>query len=83
MDLAAFGTDNSLVVFGHLLQKSGKGCSTILAENVYFFFRRAHHASSISLFCSPLPAQSSLERNFTDHVAGKCAAGLCQTLEYS
>jgi hypothetical protein len=45
MGLATFGADNSLVVFGHLLQKSRKSCSTFLAGNVYFFFRWAHGVS--------------------------------------
>jgi RND family efflux transporter MFP subunit len=42
MSLAAFRADHSLIVVGHLLQKSGKSCSTMFAANLYLFFRCAH-----------------------------------------
>jgi hypothetical protein len=56
MGLAAFGADDSLIVVGHLLQKSGKSCSAIPAENVHSFFRCAHGVSVYRHSGRPFPA---------------------------
>jgi hypothetical protein len=49
--------DHSLIMVGHLPQKSGESFATIVAENIHFLFRLVH-SGSIS------PAMGRRERAF-------------------